>query len=362
MYSHYTVAFVLAAQLAWVLWAHPWARRPALLANVAAAIVFLPWLPSLIADTNSPTIDVLAVLQGNGFAAKRVALEAWAFGSPYVSPHQVPGVLALLVGVAGLAVLALSGGVALLRGGLATARDRLGEEAWRRVVLVVAMALATPAFEALLLLGGGTDLFGARNLLTSSAGVALSIGALVWAGRSRRIAALGVVCTLAAVAVFAALAVGAVRSVETANRSVDFKGPAQAIAANAHRGDVLVDAVSGRTTPVPLTSIDAHLDFAGPEFRLYLPSGPPPFLAYGSPVPDPSKLLTQAFRAARGHRLFLVGADLEIAQATATAGPAVSIGGGVERVTIPPGWSVEARQRYEGINTIDLVVLGQRRP
>lgn len=362
MYSHYTVAFVLAAQLGWVLWAHPGARRTALLANAAAAVVFLPWLPSLIADTNSPTIDVLAALQGSGFAAKRVALEAWAFGSPYVSPHQVPGALALRFGVAGLVVLGLACAVALLRGGLVTARGRLGEEAWRRVVLVVAMALATPAFEALLLLGGGTDLFGARNLLTSSAGVALSIGALAWAGRSRRIAALTVVCTLAAVAVFAALAVGAVRSVEPSNRSVDFKGPAQAIAANAHQGDVLVDAVSARTTPVPLTSIDAHLDFGGPEFRLYLPTGSPPFLAYGSPIPDPSVLLARAFDAARGHRLFLVGSDLEIGQAPAAAGPSVSIGGGVERVAIPPDWTVEARQSYEGINTIDLVVLGQGQP
>ena len=42
VYTHYTSVFVLAAQALWVLWAHPEARRPALIANAAAAAAYLP--------------------------------------------------------------------------------------------------------------------------------------------------------------------------------------------------------------------------------------------------------------------------------------------------------------------------------
>ena len=44
VYTHYTSLFPLAAQLLWVLWAHPGARKAALLANAGAALAFLPWL------------------------------------------------------------------------------------------------------------------------------------------------------------------------------------------------------------------------------------------------------------------------------------------------------------------------------
>ena len=50
MYTHYTAAFVLLAQLGWLLWLRPEARRPALLANVGAAAAFIPWVPG-----SSPT-------------------------------------------------------------------------------------------------------------------------------------------------------------------------------------------------------------------------------------------------------------------------------------------------------------------
>ena len=63
VYTHYTAVFVLGAQLLWLLWAHPEARRPALLANLGAALAFLPWISGLIADLNSPTTKILGALQ-----------------------------------------------------------------------------------------------------------------------------------------------------------------------------------------------------------------------------------------------------------------------------------------------------------
>ena len=49
-YSHYTCVFVLGVQFVWVLWAHPEARRAAVIATAAAAAGVLPWLPGLIND------------------------------------------------------------------------------------------------------------------------------------------------------------------------------------------------------------------------------------------------------------------------------------------------------------------------
>src|SRR5918997_951487 len=72
--SHYTCVFVLAAQLGWVLWAHPAARRPALLANAAGAAGFLPWLPGLTADLRSTTTEILSALQPFTFEWVRTSL------------------------------------------------------------------------------------------------------------------------------------------------------------------------------------------------------------------------------------------------------------------------------------------------
>ena len=58
-YTHYTVVFVLAIQLCWAFWAHPRARRSLLLATGGAAVLYLPWLPSLKGDLDSPTTLVL---------------------------------------------------------------------------------------------------------------------------------------------------------------------------------------------------------------------------------------------------------------------------------------------------------------
>src|SRR5215211_5264764 len=62
VYTHYTSVFALAAQLAWVLLAHPDARRRALLANAGAVVAFLPWLPGLVNDVRSPDSEIMSAL------------------------------------------------------------------------------------------------------------------------------------------------------------------------------------------------------------------------------------------------------------------------------------------------------------
>ncbi len=49
--THYTVVFVLAAQLAWALWAHRDQWRAVLLAHGGAALLFAPWIPSFLVQS-----------------------------------------------------------------------------------------------------------------------------------------------------------------------------------------------------------------------------------------------------------------------------------------------------------------------
>src|SRR4051794_13303289 len=132
MYSHYTVAFALVAQLAWVLWAYPEARKAALLANVGAAVLFLPWLSGLRNDLNSPTQDILSALSPFTAHDVRIALERWVIGYPYVRLPlaDVPGVVGLVL--VGLGLLAGLVGLVLRH------RPTLD----RRVLLVALLAVS----------------------------------------------------------------------------------------------------------------------------------------------------------------------------------------------------------------------------
>ena len=57
MYAHYTAAFVLGAQLLWLLWARPQARAPALVATGSRGARLPPLGAGVIDDARSPTVD-----------------------------------------------------------------------------------------------------------------------------------------------------------------------------------------------------------------------------------------------------------------------------------------------------------------
>jgi hypothetical protein len=354
MYAHYTTAFVLGAQLLWLLWAHREAWRAALAANVGAAVAFLPWVPSLLEDFRSPTIDILSQLQGDGFDVKREAFEAWAFGYPFNTTGRVPGEIALTVGIAGLAIAAAFVAVRMLAPRFAAARDRglnrpPATAEPRGMSLVLLLFLATPVAEAGLLFLGGSDLLGARNLNTASSGFALSIGALLVAVGPM----IGAVC---AAAVLAAFAVGAVKSTETTTSTIDFRSAAEYIDAHAEPDDVVVDMLSPVLAPVPLTPIDVYLSPRPNEYRAYLTEGPPPFLNF---PPDPVPILTEALEAARGGRLFLVAAHDAITtgpgeRLTLQVPPADPVDGVLEKLPLPPGSRIIEHRSYPGLGPVDL--------
>ncbi|HET6830903.1 MAG TPA: glycosyltransferase family 39 protein, partial [Solirubrobacterales bacterium] len=355
MYTHYTAAFVLLAQLGWLLWAHPAARRPALIANVAAAVLFLPWLPGLLDDAASPTIEVLSHLQGDGFAAKRVAVEAWAVGYPFQAPRDVPGVFAGVLGLVGFVAAAIASLVRRLqrRAAAAAVGERLPLLP-KGAVLVLALALATAVFEAAILFLTGNDLFGARNLTTSSAGLALLIGAVL-AGAGR---IWGTVCTLAVLACFS---IGTARALSTDSKLLDFKGAAAYIEAEAAPDAVVVDFVSSLLTPVPLTSLDAYLEQTRREYRILQPEGPPPYLPF-TPTLPPKEQLREAVRKARGSELVVVVNDDNLvrdgdAVRAIKAFPLVRESAPPQIFRMPPGSRVVDERRFEALGPVNVVTI-----
>jgi hypothetical protein len=289
VYTHYTSVFVLGAQVLWLLRAHPEARRPALIANAAAAAAYLPWVAGFRSDLDSPTTKILSLLQPFNLDQVRLSLEHWSVGYPYgnvVGLRELPGVPALLL----LAVAAV-----LVVAGLATQRP------WpmdRRTGLVFALALATPVGAALFSAVGTTTVFSTRNLAASWPALALALGALVAAAGPRvRIAA-------AALAI-ACFAIGAARMLEDRYERPHYTAVANFIERSAGRGDVIIDE-SAVLSPGPLSHLDTVLDRRNPVLRSRAPQQRDhPFNVFDAFV-TPEQSARRATKLAGGARIFLV--------------------------------------------------------
>ena len=157
-------------------------------------------------------------------------------------------------------------------------------------MLAAALALATPVAERVLLGLGGYDLFGARNLNTSSPGFALSIGAIATGDR-------GAGGDPVATVVLGVFAFSTVRSLDPNVSTIKFKSAAAFIDGRAGADDVVIDLISPAVSPVPLTPLDVYLPrTAPPSTALYLPDGPPPFLDF---PPPPGAAPREALRRGR---------------------------------------------------------------
>ncbi|MDQ2701030.1 MAG: glycosyltransferase family 39 protein [Actinomycetota bacterium] len=339
MYTHYTAAFVLIAQLAWLFWANPEARKPALISNVGAAALFLPWLPGYFADSDSPTIPILEALQGHGFEAKRIAVEQllfWRIGS---GEWSMAGRWdAVLISVALFAALVV----------FAVRMKRRSAFSWRpspELVLLVLIAVATPV-GALILGVFSTDVFGGRNLAGSWVALPLLAGALLAACG----AVWGTVCTLA---VIAGLAYTSVELTDRGNTEIPYKDTAAYIESIAGPGDVVVN--RAHLTPVPLTPLDAYLDPDLPGYRIGLPVSDPPFLPGSIEIPDPAEQLDQALD---GHEraIFVTVGD----QAAPFPGQTFEADG--IQATIPRNWKVGSIHIEDGIYPVTVTVLERSQP
>jgi Dolichyl-phosphate-mannose-protein mannosyltransferase len=292
VYTHYTAVFVLGAQLVWLLWARPEARRPALLANLGSSLAFLPWISGLIADLNSPTTKILGALEPFDLHSVTIALERWSIGYPqrFVGLGSVPGAIGLILIGLGVAVAIAS----------VTARGR-PRASWlargdRWLALIVALALAAPVSEAAVSLVG-TNIFSIRNLAVSWPAFALFLAALVSAGRyPLRIAS--------ATFLIAGFGIGAARMLDPAHQRPDYEAAARFVERDSSGRDVVIDA--SVLSPGPF----AGLDIALGESRRVLRAGAPqekehPFGVF-DPVLPLDEVIHSAVAAADHGRIFVV--------------------------------------------------------
>lgn len=301
-YTHYIAVFFLASLLVWAFWTQRDSRRALLAANLAAAIAYIPWLPTLLRDTRSPGNLVIGFLEPFGPHAIRTSLERWSIGHPYFSLRSLPGRVAIGILVVGLATALL--GVALrarrANGNFALPRPSAG------AVLVVVLALAPP-IEIALYSAIGHSVWEPRNLIAGWPALALALGALLTSAR-------GLIRAAAVTLVIAAFAIGAAKMLRPGYQRPDYQSAASYIDRTGAPGDPVVDV--GALTPGPLTELDAAFAQAGQSSRkrhVVLRLGVPSLSAELRAAPyaqlglQPGEAVAREAAAIAGHRaLFIV--------------------------------------------------------
>ncbi len=253
IYTHYPAVFVLVAQFAWAFWTRPDARRALLAANLAAALAYLPWLPTFLHHNSSPAITVMTNFHPFALPSARNDFLHWSIGHPFIPLGDMPGGVALAmigvglaIGVAGMALKAVPRG------------DR--RELFRPaagMMLVLLLAVAAPLGAALYSLFGNS-VFLPRNLIGSWPGLALLVGLVIGSGnRPLRICAVGLV--------LAGFAVGAVQMLEAVSQRPDYQGAATYVDRMGEPADPVIEVPD--LSPVPLTGFDVALATASGEKR-----------------------------------------------------------------------------------------------
>jgi mannosyltransferase len=303
VYTHYTVVFLLAAQLLWALWTQPRARLALIGANVAVAVALLPWLSEFRADQRSPCGKIIGELQPFDVTALRVDVGRWSIGHPVLQIAAIPGAVALALMIAGLVAGAI--GAALTR------PARPGS----RVVLVVMLALALPVGAALASIVGHS-IFTPRNLIASWPELALVAGALVGAGS-------GALRVVASVLLLGGFAVAGAEMLARRHQRPDYAAAVGFVERSARPGDVVVD--QPFPTPGPLSAVDAAFARRGgshpPVLRLGFPSlatelrarrpgGVGPCASAFLPPAPGRRVAREAAGVARDGRIYLIGFGL----------------------------------------------------
>lgn len=176
-YSHYTALLPIAAGLAWAFFARAEARRPLVLATVAAAAAYLPWLPFVSARGAPDAIAALTDLSVGSVGREVVKLLP---GQPYRPIGAVPGEVPLVI-LAGALLLAAALAV---RGVGRPLGPGLRRAAAGPAGLVAAAAVAGP-------LGVGLysvfvdEIFTGRNVSGSLPAIVVGISALLLAAARR---------------------------------------------------------------------------------------------------------------------------------------------------------------------------------
>jgi Dolichyl-phosphate-mannose-protein mannosyltransferase len=332
-YSHYTCAFVLGAQWVWVMWAHPAARRAAVIATAGAAAGVLPWLPGLINDYQSPTVKILNALSPFTFSDIRIDLTHWVIGYP----ETFAGGLTHLPGTPALVLFAVAAaiGAAGLVWAIARRPSRFRPaSADRRVVLVVGLALVTPVAEVVLG-AAGHSLISVRDLGASWPFLALTGAAALNLCEPR-------VAMLAAALAVAALVIGSATMLGGEFQRPAYRAAAGEVTAQVRPGDVIIDE-TGALSPGPLTGLDVALGRPLPLIRAEAPAEQEHPFGFADPIVSLQQAVAEAVRRAGGHRVFLVRNAFvtDIASLAGRVAPA--------QTHFPARYRLTAQRAYPGI-------------
>jgi hypothetical protein len=253
MYSHYTAVFVLAAQAGWAALTHRERLRGLLLSAGAAVLLFAPWLPYMVDDSNAPNQAIIGALEPFGSATVARNVGRLVDGGPFARITDLPGTPAFVL--LGLAALIAIAGHAWLR--RPVGRDWLREPA----ALIALLALAAPVGAALYSMLSD-DLFVARNLISSLPYLALAFAALVLSlPRVFAAPALGLA--------LAALAIGAAGTLESDTRRPAYEEAGAFVESRARPGDVVLD-LNPFPGP-PALALDVQVDRGLRVFKMGYP-------------------------------------------------------------------------------------------
>lgn len=330
MYSHYTMATVLIGQLVWLLWRHPSARVPALVANVGAAILFLPWFTGFMADTNSVTIPILELLQGDGFTAKRQAVEGAFFLRIDAGATSIYSTVEFWLVAAGLVGAGAVGAWRRFRTTGEPPQPKEGRpgDFW----LILIMSFSTLFFE-ILLLAFGTDILGTRNLAAMWIALPLLMGAILASAGPRWAVPMTVL-------VLAGMLVGSFRINDQEISSVAYTRAADEINANPDAAVVTLD--YSHVTPSPLAPIKPYLD--DPD-SVETVGTPPDYDGFIDHLGEPVDLIgppTEAFTGPGPVRILSLDAGVP------PTDESFLLPGGLP-FEVPPGWRIVQDTRFPGL-------------
>jgi 4-amino-4-deoxy-L-arabinose transferase-like glycosyltransferase len=297
MYTQYTAIFVLVAQAAWVLIFRPRARRQLLLANIAAVIAFVPWIPTVVRDAQSFEQAAYGVL--DPFTLHSVVRDStvWAVGQPWTPLQSVPGTGAIVAIMVAM-ILTVVGLATRLR-----ARRAFQLSARSPVVLPFVLAVAAPGGIVIYSLLR-PSIWDPRNLISSWPGLALA-GSWLLVNLGKRLRVVTVTLVLAA------FAVGAARLMSSSNERPDYAAAAELVVHHGARSWPV--AIVPAPGPGPLAAMDPAFAYAGQPSRPLLRIGAPslqttlnaPRFAWLPPTPTATSV-HQADQAPRGGKLFVI--------------------------------------------------------
>jgi mannosyltransferase len=168
IYTHYIAGLVIALQAVWALLATPrfWRWRAVLAVNAAVLLTFAPWLGRL--DNSTDGLKAFAV--AHPLTAENVATDPLrvAFGHPFLSVEQVPGLISLftVIAAAGIALVALI--AVTVRRGPRTDEPLTGASLLsRNEVRLMALLVVGPPLITLAYSLEATSIFAARNLIST---------------------------------------------------------------------------------------------------------------------------------------------------------------------------------------------------